>query len=75
MPIEIRMPRLVDSMSSGTVLAWRKREGEPVRAGEAIAEIEVDKATVNLESPGAGTLTTIIVPAGTEKVEVGRVLA
>ena len=75
MPIEIRMPRLVDSMTQGTVMTWRKREGEPVRAGEAIAEIEVDKATVDLESPGTGTLARIIVPAGTEKVEVGRVLA
>jgi pyruvate dehydrogenase E2 component (dihydrolipoyllysine-residue acetyltransferase) len=75
MPIEIRMPRLIDSMTQGTVIAWRKREGEPVLAGEAIAEIEVDKATVDLESPGAGTLARIIVAAGTDKVEVGRVLA
>jgi pyruvate dehydrogenase E2 component (dihydrolipoyllysine-residue acetyltransferase) len=75
MPIEIRMPRLVDSMTQGTVLVWRKQEGDPVRAGEAIAEIEVDKATVDLESPGDGTLAKIIVTAGTEKVEVGRVLA
>jgi pyruvate dehydrogenase E2 component (dihydrolipoamide acetyltransferase) len=69
------MPRLVDSMTQAAVVAWRKREGEPVRAGEVIAEIEVDKATVDLESPGNGKLGRIIVPAGAEKVEVGRVLA
>jgi pyruvate dehydrogenase E2 component (dihydrolipoamide acetyltransferase) len=75
MPIEIRMPRLVDSMTQAAVVAWRKREGELVRSGEVIAEIEVDKATVDLESPGDGTLSQIIVPAGAEKVEVGCLLA
>src|SRR5271157_2053059 len=75
MPIEIRMPRLVDTMTQGAVVAWRKREGELVRAGEVIAEIEADKATVDLEAPGAGTLARIIVPVGAGKVEVGRVLA
>ncbi|MGZ3302140.1 MAG: biotin/lipoyl-containing protein, partial [Isosphaeraceae bacterium] len=75
MPIEIRMPRLVDTMTQGAVVAWRKKEGERVRAGEVIAEIEVDKATVDLEAPGDGTLARIIVPVGEEKVEVGRVLA
>ena len=75
MPIEIRMPRLADSMTQGAVVAWRKRQGEPVQAGEVIAEIEVDKATVDLESPEAGTLARIVVPAGSEKIEVGQVLA
>ena len=75
MPIEIRMPRLVDTMTQGAVVAWRKKEGERVRAGEVIAEIEADKATVDLEAPGDGTLARIIVPVGAEKVEVGRVLA
>jgi pyruvate dehydrogenase E2 component (dihydrolipoamide acetyltransferase) len=75
MPIEIRMPRLVDTMTQGAVVAWRKQEGQRVRAGEVIAEIEADKATVDLEAPGDGTLARIIVPVGAEKVEVGRVLA
>lgn len=75
MPIELRMPRLTDSMTQGTVLAWRKRQGDPVRAGEVIVEIEVDKAAVDVESPADGILTGILVSAGTEKVEVGRVLA
>jgi pyruvate dehydrogenase E2 component (dihydrolipoamide acetyltransferase) len=75
MPTEIRMPRLVDSMTHGAVVVWRSREGEPVMAGEVIAEIEIDKTTVDLEAPDAGTLTKIVVPAGSEKVEVGAVLA
>ena len=57
MPTEIRMPRLIDSMTQGAVVAWRKREGDPVQAGEAIAEIEADKTTVDLESPAAGRLS------------------
>ena len=75
MSIEIRMPRLVDSMTQGSVVAWRKREGEPVQAGEVIAEIEADKATVDLESPEDGILARIIVAAGAEKTAVGQVLA
>jgi len=75
MPTEIRMPRLVDSMTHGAIVVWRTREGEPVMAGEVIAEIEIDKTTVDLEAPDAGTLTRIVVPAGSEKVEVGAVLA
>jgi pyruvate dehydrogenase E2 component (dihydrolipoamide acetyltransferase) len=75
MPTEIRMPRLVDSMTHGAVVVWRTREGKPVTAGEVIAEIEIDKTTVDLEAPDAGTLTRIVVPAGSERVEVGTVLA
>ena len=75
MPIEVRMPRLVDTMTHGTVVAWRKQEGERVRAGDVIAEIEADKATVDLESPESGTLEQILIPAGSEHIEVGRVLA
>jgi pyruvate dehydrogenase E2 component (dihydrolipoamide acetyltransferase) len=69
------MPRLADSMTQGAVVAWRKRQGESVRAGEVIAEIEVDKATVDLEAPEAGTLARIVVPAGSGKIDVGQVLA
>jgi pyruvate dehydrogenase E2 component (dihydrolipoamide acetyltransferase) len=75
MPTEIRMPRLVDTMTQGAVVAWRKREGEPVQSGEVIAEIEADKTTVDLEAPEAGMLARIVVPAGSEKVQVGEVLA
>jgi pyruvate dehydrogenase E2 component (dihydrolipoamide acetyltransferase) len=75
MTLEIRMPRVIDSMTHGAIAVWRKAEGEVVRAGEVLAEIEADKTTVDLESPGAGTLARILVPAGAEKVEVGAVLA
>jgi pyruvate dehydrogenase E2 component (dihydrolipoamide acetyltransferase) len=69
MSIEIRMPRLVDTMTEGAVVAWRKQEGESVQAGEVVAEVEVDKATVDLEAPEAGVLARIVVPAGSEKVQ------
>jgi pyruvate dehydrogenase E2 component (dihydrolipoamide acetyltransferase) len=75
MPTEIRMPRLIDSMTQGAVVAWRKREGESVQAGEAVAEIEADKTTVDLEAPATGRLVKILTPAGSDKVEVGAVLA
>jgi pyruvate dehydrogenase E2 component (dihydrolipoyllysine-residue acetyltransferase) len=75
MPTEIPMPRLTDTMTEGSIVAWRKREGDPVRSGEAIAEVEADKTTVDLEAPEDGTLARIVVPAGTEKVKVGAVLA
>jgi pyruvate dehydrogenase E2 component (dihydrolipoamide acetyltransferase) len=75
MPTEIRMPRLIDSMTQGAVVAWRKGEGDSVQAGEAIAEIEADKTTVDLEAPAAGRLVKILTPAGSDKVEVGAVLA
>jgi pyruvate dehydrogenase E2 component (dihydrolipoamide acetyltransferase) len=75
MPTEIRMPRLIDTMTQGTVVAWRTREGERVESGAVIAEIEVDKTTVDLQAPDAGTVTRIVVPAGSAEVEVGAVLA
>ena len=69
MPTEIRMPRLIDSMTQGAVVAWRKREGDPVQAGEVIAEIEADKTTVDLESPAAGRSLKIV---GAGWLGVGR---
>ena len=75
MPIEIRMPRLTDSMTEGVVVTWRKSEGEPVRAGEVIAEIQADKTTVDFEAPADGTLGRIVTPAGADAVKVGDVLA
>jgi pyruvate dehydrogenase E2 component (dihydrolipoamide acetyltransferase) len=75
MPIEIRMPRLTDSMTEGVVVAWRKSEGEPVRAGEVIAEIQADKTTVDFEAPADGTLGRIVTPAGADAVKVGDILA
>src|SRR4051812_37578213 len=74
MPVEITMPQLSDTMTEGTVVKWRKKEGEKVGVGETIAEIETDKATMEQESYEAGTLAAIVVPEG-QKVAVGDVIA
>jgi pyruvate dehydrogenase E2 component (dihydrolipoamide acetyltransferase) len=75
MPIDIRMPRLTETMTEGAIVAWRKHEGDSVRAGEVIAEIEADKTTVDLEAPADGRLSRIVLPSGADKVQVGDVLA
>jgi pyruvate dehydrogenase E2 component (dihydrolipoamide acetyltransferase) len=74
MPIEITMPQLSDTMSEGTVVAWKKKEGEAVRSGEEIADVETDKATMPMEAFEDGVLAAIVVGEG-DKVEVGQVLA
>jgi pyruvate dehydrogenase E2 component (dihydrolipoamide acetyltransferase) len=75
MRIEVAMPRLSDSMSEGSVTAWFKNEGDPVTKGEAIAEIETEKSTVDLPSPESGVLARIVVAAGSGATAVGAVLA
>jgi pyruvate dehydrogenase E2 component (dihydrolipoamide acetyltransferase) len=65
------MPKLSDTMTEGTLVAWRKKKGDKVAAGEVIAEIETDKATMEWESPEDGTLTEIYVEEG-GKVNVGE---
>ena len=67
---EIQMPKLSDTMTEGTLVAWKKKKGDKVSAGEVIAEIETDKATMEWESPEDGTLTEIYVEEG-GKVKVG----
>ena len=74
MPVEVRMPNLGYGMETGTIAAWHKAVGETVARGEVIAEIETDKATVEMESLQAGTLTEIVVAAGSEAA-VGAVVA
>lgn len=74
MPVEITMPQLSDTMSEGTVVKWRKKEGDPVKNGEIYAEIETDKAIMEAEAFGAGTLAVILAKEG-DKVGVGKVLA
>lgn len=64
MPVEIVMPRLSDTMDRGTVARWLKKEGEEVKKGEALAEIETDKATLPLESFYNGTVGRILLPEG-----------
>jgi pyruvate dehydrogenase E2 component (dihydrolipoamide acetyltransferase) len=71
---EIQMPKLSDTMSEGTLVAWKKKKGDQVSAGEVIAEIETDKATMEWESPEDGTLTEIYVQEG-GKVNVGDKIA
>jgi pyruvate dehydrogenase E2 component (dihydrolipoamide acetyltransferase) len=71
---EIQMPKLSDTMTEGTLVAWKKKKGDKVAAGDVIAEIETDKATMEWESPEDGTLTEIYVEEG-GKVEVGERIA
>src|SRR6266480_879022 len=71
---EIQMPKLSDTMAEGTLVAWKKKKGDKVSAGDVIAEIETDKATMEWESPEDGTLTEIYVEEG-GKVNVGDKIA
>src|SRR5437016_2936214 len=71
---EIQMPKLSDTMTEGTLVAWKKKKGDQVSAGEVLAEIETDKATMEWESPEDGTLTEIYVEEG-GKVNVGDRIA
>ncbi|PYI61834.1 MAG: hypothetical protein DMC60_04170, partial [Verrucomicrobia bacterium] len=71
---EIQMPKLSDTMTEGTLVGWKKKKGDLVSAGEVLAEIETDKATMEWESPEDGTLTEIYVEEG-GKVNVGDRIA
>src|SRR6202043_1096970 len=71
---EIQMPKLSDTMTEGTLVSWKKKKGDKVSAGEVLAEIETDKATMEWESPEDGTLTEIYVEEG-GKVNVGDKIA
>jgi pyruvate dehydrogenase E2 component (dihydrolipoyllysine-residue acetyltransferase) len=71
---EIQMPKLSDTMTEGTLVSWKKKKGDNVSAGEVLAEIETDKATMEWESPEDGTLTKIYVEEG-GKVNVGDKIA
>ena len=71
---EIQMPKLSDTMTEGTLVAWKKKKGDTVSTGDVIAEIETDKATMEWESPEDGVLTEIYVEEG-GKVEIGQRIA
>src|SRR5215469_13678722 len=71
---EIQMPKLSDTMTEGTLVAWKKKKGDQVSAGEVLAEIETDKATMEWESPEDGTVSEIYVQEG-GKVNVGDKIA
>ena len=75
MPIEILMPSLSPTMQEGTLAKWLKQEGDEIAAGDVIAEIETDKATMEVEAVDEGRLVRILVPAGTENVKVNAPIA
>jgi pyruvate dehydrogenase E1 component beta subunit len=75
MPIDILMPALSPTMEEGKLAKWLVREGDRVRAGDVIAEIETDKATMEVEAVDEGRLGKILVPEGTEHVAVNRPIA
>jgi pyruvate dehydrogenase E2 component (dihydrolipoamide acetyltransferase) len=75
MPINILMPALSPTMEKGNLAKWLKREGETVKAGDVIAEIETDKATMEVEAADEGVLAKIVVPEGTADVPVNQLIA
>ena len=75
MAIELKMPALSPTMEEGTLAKWLKSEGDEIVAGDIIAEIETDKATMEFEAVDEGTLGKILVEEGTEGVKVGTVIA
>ncbi|MCB5424543.1 pyruvate dehydrogenase complex E1 component subunit beta [Altererythrobacter sp. CC-YST694] len=75
MAIELKMPALSPTMEEGTLAKWLVKEGDEVRAGDILAEIETDKATMEFEAVDEGTIGSILVPEGTENVKVGTVIA
>ncbi|MEO0882703.1 MAG: pyruvate dehydrogenase complex dihydrolipoamide acetyltransferase [Pseudomonadota bacterium] len=75
MPINITMPALSPTMEEGTLAKWLKAEGDEVQSGDLIAEIETDKATMEVEAVDEGILAKILIPEGTEGVKVNEVIA
>jgi pyruvate dehydrogenase E2 component (dihydrolipoamide acetyltransferase) len=75
MTITITMPALSPTMTEGNLAKWLKAEGDTIKAGDVIAEIETDKATMEVEAADEGRLGRIVVPAGTEAVKVGAPIA
>jgi pyruvate dehydrogenase E2 component (dihydrolipoyllysine-residue acetyltransferase) len=75
MPINILMPALSPTMEKGNLAKWLKKEGDKVKSGDVIAEIETDKATMEVEAVDEGTIAKILVPEGTQDVPVNDVIA
>jgi pyruvate dehydrogenase E2 component (dihydrolipoamide acetyltransferase) len=75
MPIEILMPALSPTMTEGNLAKWHKKEGDQVKSGDVLAEIETDKATMEVEAVDEGTLGKIVVPEGAQAVKVNAVIA
>jgi pyruvate dehydrogenase E2 component (dihydrolipoamide acetyltransferase) len=75
MPVEVLMPALSPTMTEGNLAKWHKKEGDEVKAGDILAEIETDKATMEFEAVDEGTLGKILVPEGTQAVKVNQPIA
>ncbi|MDP4871928.1 MAG: pyruvate dehydrogenase complex E1 component subunit beta [Sphingorhabdus sp.] len=75
MAIELKMPALSPTMEEGTLARWLVKEGDSVKSGDILAEIETDKATMEFEAVDEGVITSISVPEGTDGVRVGTVIA
>src|SRR5919199_3367058 len=75
MPINILMPALSPTMEKGNLAKWLKKEGDKVKSGDVIAEIETDKATMEVEAADEGVLAKIVVPEGTADVPVNQLIA
>ena len=75
MPIEIKMPALSPTMEEGTLAKWLVKEGDTVKSGDIMAEIETDKATMEFEAVDEGTIGRILIAEGTDNVKVGTVIA
>jgi pyruvate dehydrogenase E2 component (dihydrolipoamide acetyltransferase) len=75
MPIELKMPALSPTMEEGTLAKWLVKEGDEVKSGDILAEIETDKATMEFEAVDEGKIAKILVPEGTDGVKVGAPIA
>jgi len=75
MAVELKMPALSPTMEEGKLARWLVKEGDAVKSGDILAEIETDKATMEFEAIDEGTIGKLVVPEGTEGVKVGTVIA
>src|SRR5579872_2768610 len=75
MPIEVLMPALSPTMTEGKLAKWLKKPGDAVKAGDILAEIETDKATMEMEAADEGTFVKILIPEGAENVAVNTPIA
>src|SRR5579862_3472608 len=75
MPIQILMPALSPTMTEGSLAKWLKKEGDKIKSGDILAEIETDKATMEFEAVDEGTLGKILIPGGTEGIAVNTPIA
>jgi len=74
MPVNIEMPKLSDTMTEGTLIKWHKKVGDQIEIGDVLAEVETDKATMEMEAFDEGVLTEILIQEG-EKAPVNAVIA